>query len=313
MEERVRLSARPEAPWALWSGIAGGVAAAVLSVKGIFESGSSTAAIGLVLVPFLAIAAMVFAGIWGLALGCVAASLRRAQHYAPALLLSAWIFALAVPAAAGWEAWRGLALQDAVRAVPGMTSGELDDAFAHSRWNSDRFFLGALALNPAAGPALLDGIAALPDAELYESMGSLWDVMGKNSKGIAVMRLVAGHAHAQSDTLARFADGPHADRVRHELAKNPNTPLGVLQRWFDSSDYLVQWGLALNPNTPPGVMEKLAHSSDRYARLNLTYNPATPDAILEQLTRDSDEILARNARLALKRRGIAGSAPTPGK
>src|SRR5690348_5342577 len=119
MSDRVRLSARPEAPWALWTGIAGGVAAGALSVKGIFESGSSTAAIGLIFVPFLAIAAMVFAGIWGLALGCVAASLRRAQHYAPGLLLAAWIFALAVPAATGWEIWRGLALQDAVRAVPG--------------------------------------------------------------------------------------------------------------------------------------------------------------------------------------------------
>jgi hypothetical protein len=302
MNERVSLSARPEAPWALWSGIAGGVAAAALAVKGIFESGSSTAAIGFVLVPFFAIAAMVFAGIWGLALGCVASSLRRVQHYAPALLLAAWTFALAVPAAAGWEIWHGLALQDAVRPVPDMTAGELDDAFAHSRFNRDRFFLGALALNPAASPSLLDGIAALPDAELYEPLGSLWNVMGKNTKGIAVMRLVADHAHTRGDTLARLADGPHADRLRHELAKNPNTPADVLKRWFDSPDYLVQWGLALNPKTPPAVLDRLARSPDRYARLNLTYNPATPDTVLERLARDPDEVLARNARLALERK-----------
>lgn len=302
MEGRVSLSARPEAPWAFWSGIAGGIAAGALAVKGIFESGSSTAAIGLVFVPFLAIAGMVFAGIWGLALGCVASSLRRVQHYAPGLLLAAWIFALAVPAAAGWEVWRGLALQEAVRAVPDMTSGELDDAFARSRWNRDRFFLGALALNPAASPALLDNIAMLPEAELYEPMGSLWRVMGKNTKGIAVMRLVADHPHTRTDTLTRFADGPHADRLRHELAKNPNTPEDVLKRWFDSTDYLVQWGLALNPRTPPAVMEKLAQGPDRYARLNLTYNPATPKAVLERLAQDSDEVLARNARLALERK-----------
>jgi len=302
MEERVSLSARPEAPWAFWSGIAGGVAAGALAVKGIFESGSSTAAIGLVLVPFLAIAAMVFAGIWGLALGCVASSLRRVQHYAPALLLAAWIFALAVPAAAGWEIWRGLALQEAVRAVPDMTAGELDDAFARSRWNRDRFFLGALALNPAASPALLDGIAALPDAELYEPMGSLWNVKGRNTKGIAVMRLVADHAHTRPDTLARLANGPHADRLRHELSKNPNTPTAILKGWFDSGDIYLQWGLALNPKTPPEVMEKLAQSTDRYVRLNLTYNPATPEAVLQRLVREPDEVLARNARLALERK-----------
>ena len=302
MEDRVRLSARPEAPWAFWTGIAGGIAAAALAVKGIFESGSSTAAVSLVFVPFFAIAAMVFAGIWGLALGCVSSSLRRAQHYAPGLLLAAWVFALAVPAAAGWETWRGLALQEAVRAVPGMTAGELDETFARSRWNRDRFFLGALALNPAASPALLDGIAALPDETLYESMGSLWDVMGENTKGIAVMRLIAEHPHTRVGTLARLANGAHADLLRHELAKNPSTPPEVLQRWFDSADYLVQWGLALNPKTPPGVMERLAQSPDRYARMNLTYNPATPDAVLERLARDPDETLARNARLALERK-----------
>ena len=302
MEERVSLSARPEAPWAFWSGIAGGIAAGALAVKGIFESGSSTAAIGFVFVPFLAIAAMVFAGIWGLALGCVVSSLRRVQHYAPALLFVAWIFALAVPATASWEIWRGLALQDAVRTVPDMTAGELDDAFARSHWNRDRFFLGALALNPAASPALLDGIAALPDADLYEPMGSLWDVKGKNTKGIAVMRLVADHPHTRADTLARFADGPHADRVRHELAKNPNTPAVILKGWFDSDDIYVQWGLALNPKTPPEVIEKLAQSPDRYVRLNLTYNAATPKAVLERFARDSDDVLARNARLALERK-----------
>jgi hypothetical protein len=230
MDDRVRLSARPEAPWAFWSGIAGGLVAAALAVKGIFESGSSTAAIGLIFVPFIAIAAMVFAGIWGLALGCVAASLRRAQQYAPALLLAAWVFALAVPAAAGWEISRGLALQSAVRAVPGMTAGELDDVFARSRWNRDRFFLGALALNPAASPALLEAIAALPDARLYEPMGSLWDVMGRNTKGIAVMRLVAAHSHTRADTLARLADGPHADRLRHALVRLHGHPRGMGSR-----------------------------------------------------------------------------------
>lgn len=302
MSDGVRLSSRPEAPWAFWSGIAGGVMAAALSTNEILGSGSSTAAIGFIFVPFIAIAVMVPAGIWGLALGCVWLSLRRAQRYAPGLIAAAWVFALAVPAAVSWEIGRGLALQSAVHAVHGMTSGELDDVFAHSRWNRDRFFLGALAQNRAASPALLDRIAALPDAALYESMGSLWDVMGENTKGIAVMRLVAVHANARGDTLARLADAPQADTLRHELARNPNTPVHVLQRWFDSTDYLVQWGLALNPKTPHGVMERLAKSPDRYARMNLTYNPATPAAILERLAQDPDELLARNARLALQRR-----------
>jgi hypothetical protein len=301
--EPPRLTARPEAPWALWTGIAGGVAAAVLSTVSIFSSASSTAAIGFIFVPFVAIAAMVGSGIWGFALGCVWSSVRGVQRYAPALLAAAWVLALAVPAAIGWEAWRGLALQGAVRAVRGMTAGELDEVFGRSRWNRDKYFLGALVQNGAASPALLDRIAALPDAELYDSMGSLWDVMGENRKGIAVMRLLAHHPNTRGDTLARLADGPHADKLRHELARNPNTPAGVLARWFDSTDYLVEWGLALNPRTPPVVMERLSRSADRYTRMNLTYNAATPAAILERLAQDPDEILARTARTALERRG----------
>lgn len=77
----------------------------------------------------------------------------------------------------------------------------------------------------------------------------------------------------------------------------------VLRRWFDSTDYLLEWGLALNPNTPPVVMERLARSENLYARMNLAYNAATPVAILERFAKDPDDRLARNARLALERRG----------
>ncbi len=207
-----------------------------------------------------------------------------------------------MPAAIGWEVWRGLALQDAVRATRTMDAPALEAAFVRSPWNRDKFFLGALAQSKAVSPALLDRIAALSDAELYEPMGSLWDVMGENRKGIAVMRLVADHANARGGTLARLADGPHADKLRHELARNPGTPPAVLARWHDSTDYLVEWGLALNPNTPPAVMERLARSQNLYARMNLTYNPATPRSVLERLANDPDELLARNARTALERR-----------
>ncbi len=298
----IKLSSRPEAPWGMWASVAGGLAAAGLSVKGILASGSSTAAIGFVFVPFIAIAAMVPSAVWGLALGCVCLSLRGAQRYAPAMLVAAWTLTLAAPAAIGWEVWRGLALERAVAATRAMDAGALEVAFERSPWNRDKFYLGALVQRQDASPALLDRIAGLDDPDLFEPMGSLWDVMGDNRKGIAVMRLVANHANARGETLGRLAAGPHADPLRHELARNPNTPVTVLQRWFDSTDYLVEWGLALNPRTPPAVMERLSHSGNLYTRMNLTYNKATPPAILERLSQDPDELLARSARQALQGR-----------
>jgi len=302
------LSARPEARFALVAGIAGGLAAAAISVKEIFASASSTAAIGFLFVPLVFAAVAVPAGVWGLALGCVWLSLRGARCYFRAVLLMAWVVVLAAPAAIGWEVWRGLALERAVAEVKRMSAAQLEEAFERSPWNRDRFFLGAIAQEKAASERLLDRIAQLPDPELYEKMGSLWNVMGENRKGLAVMRLVAANPNAGAATLERLAARADAEYVLHDVLRNPKTPFKVLERHFNSTDYLVEWGLALNPNTPPAVLERLSRSANLYTRMNLTYNAATPRPILERLANDPDETLARNARYALERRakGEAG-------
>lgn len=300
------LSARPEARFALIAGIAGALAATAISVKAIFASGSSTAAIGFIFVPLIAAAVAVPAGVWGLALGCVWFALRGERSYFRAVLLAAWVVALAVPAAIGWEVWRGLALERAVAEVSAMNAAELEQAFAQSSWREDRFFLGAIAQNTAAGEALLEQIAQLPDLELYEPMGSIWDVMGANRKGLAVMRLVCHNPNVGAATLERFAAEPHADQVLGDVLRNPKTPLAVLERHADSTNYLLEWGLALNPNTPPAALERLSRSENLYARINLTQNPAVPRDILERLADDPDESLARNARSALERRRAKG-------
>ena len=106
-DEQRRLSSRPEAPWALWAGIAGGVVATVLTLRGMAGADAGTAAIGFVIVPLVAIAAMVPAAIWGLAVGCLWLSWRGAQRYVPGMLVAAWAYAVAVPAVIAWEIWRG--------------------------------------------------------------------------------------------------------------------------------------------------------------------------------------------------------------
>jgi len=133
-------------------------------------------------------------------------------------------------------------------------------------------------------------------------MGSFWNVTGGNRKGLALMRLIAYNPNVSPATLERLASGPRADKVLHDVLRNPATPMKVLEPHFDSTDYLVEWGLALNPNTPPAVMGRLSKSKDLYTRMNLTYNKSTPPEILQRLAQDPDEILARNARQALERR-----------
>ncbi|MBI3372358.1 MAG: hypothetical protein HY017_11460 [Betaproteobacteria bacterium] len=296
---------RPELRWGAAAGALGALAAAAVSVKGILSSSSSTAAIGFLFVPVIAAIAAVPAALWGAALGYVLQQRRGARHGLSALLAAAVVAVVALPAYLGYETWRGLALEAAVRDVRIMDARGLNQAFDQSRWNHDRFFLGALTQNKAASAALLERVAALPDADLFERMGSFWDVMGSNRKGLAVMRLVAHHENASGVTLERLADHPQAGRIVHELASNPNTPLPVLARWYESTDYLAEWGLALNPNTPPAVMERLSRSTNLYTRMNLTYNKATPEAILERLANDPDPVLARTAGQVLERRRTA--------
>ncbi|MSQ54342.1 MAG: hypothetical protein EXR31_03130 [Betaproteobacteria bacterium] len=292
---------RPELPWAMWAGIAGALATTAISVTGIMSSGSSTAAIGFIFVPFVAIAAAVPSAVWGLALGYIAAHLRGARRPVRAVLVTAWVVALAVPAVIGWQVYEGLGLQRAVRALRGMDAARLEAEFAGSSWNRNKYFLGALAQNPAASAGLLARIAARPDPELLEAMGSMWDVMGENRKGLAVMRLVAGNANTDLTTLEKLA-GTGNEYVLHDVLRNPRTPLRLLQPHLQSTHYLVEWALALNPNTPPVALERLSRSADYNTRLHLTWNPATPSPILEGLAKDANESVARNAGQALERR-----------
>ena len=299
------IQGRPEARWALCCGVMGALVTAALSVKGIFSSGSSTAALGFITLPLVAVLGAIPVAAWGAALGHVVLRWRGKVQSPLMVLVAALAVAAALPVAVGAEILRGLRLETAVREVRDMDVAQLGRAFADSPFRQDRYFLGAIAQNPAAQGDVLGRIAALRDPELYEPMGSLWDVMGDNRKGLAVIRLVARHPNTDAATLANLATEPNAQVAVHELAANPRTPMPVLERWFNSTDYLVEWGLALNPNTPQRVMARLAASDNLHARMNLTYNRATPREILERLARDPDENVARNAKLAIERQRSA--------
>lgn len=296
------LRARPEAPWALWSGIAGAIVVAALGVKSIQSSGSSTAALGYIYLPLVAAVAAIPVGLWGMALGHAVMRWRGTVQSPPMVFAAALLISASLPVFVAFEVQRGLRLEAAVREVPGMDVVALDRAYEDTPFHRDRYFLAALAQHPQARAVLLGRIAGLQDPDLYEPLGSLWDVMGENRKGLAVMRLVAKHPNTDGETLAKLADGPNVQAIITELAANPRTPLPVLERWFESTDYLVEWGLALNPKTPQRVMERLAASQNLYTRLNLAYNRATPREILDRLAKDADEIVVRNATQAIERR-----------
>jgi len=282
--------------------VLGALVTAALSVKGIFASGSSTAALGFITLPLVAALGAIPVAAWGAALGHVVLRWRGAVQSPPLVMVAALAVAAALPVMVAVEIARGLRLEAAVREVRDMDVAQLGRAFTDSPFKRDRYFLAALAQNPAAGAAVLERVAGLRDPELYEPMGSLWDVMGQNRKGIAVMRLVARHPNTDAATLAKLAAEPNAQVAVHELAANPKTPMPVLERWFNSTDYLVEWGLALNPITPQRVLQRLAASDNVHTRANLTTNKATPRESLDRLAQDADQNVARSAKQAIEQR-----------
>jgi hypothetical protein len=188
---------RSEARWALWTGVAGALAMAVLASMMILSHQSSGAALGFIFVPLVAAAAAVPVGIWGAALGHVVEHLRGRAAEPKIVFWVALLAALSLPATIGYEIWKGKALESAVREVRGMDRPGLERAFAESPWRRDKYFLAALAQHRAASPELLQGIDRLEDPTLAEPMWSLrdalWDLRGENRNGEPVKTLVARH------------------------------------------------------------------------------------------------------------------------
>ena len=198
---------RSEARWALWAGIVGALATAALSTRMILSHGSAGAGLGFVFLPLVAAAAAVPVGIWGAALGHVVAHLRGRAPEPKIVFWAALVAAASLPAVVASEVWHGKSLEAAVAEVRRMDAPRLERAFEESGFRRDKYFLGALAGHPAASAPLLERIASLEDPALYEPMWSLWDVMGENRKGVAVMRLVEAHPNVSTATLERLKRG----------------------------------------------------------------------------------------------------------
>jgi hypothetical protein len=204
-----------------------------------------------------------------------------------------------------------------------MSETELESALDRPDLASNKFVLGAVAQNPNATAAILHRIAILQRADLHEPMGSVFDLLGRNRNGLAVMRLVARHLNTSAEDVERLASSKN-EYVLGDVAGNPKVSEQTLWKLADRAAqgvYLIEWGLARNPKAPKDVLSRLAGSSNQYARSSVAANPQTPvpalislssdrisqvrvgvainpsapRSIQEKLVKDSDEIVRRSA------------------
>jgi pentose-5-phosphate-3-epimerase len=114
---------------------------------------------------------------------------------------------------------------------------------------------------------------------------------------------VAKNPHTPVHILEKLAKD-EVNLVRALVATNPNTPSAVLQTLF-SDEKIVRDGLSGNPNTPAKLLKILADDSDKMVRMRIAENPSTPLDLLERLKKDADENVAKAAEVNLAKRKSA--------
>ena len=269
---------------------------AVLIYLDIQRSTNSTTAIGYLFLPFGAALAALPDLVAGLCLGYGLFLLRqppaKATLYRPVIALLSAI---------GILVWQGKFISDKlirpreVEQVEAMPSREgLQKLIDQPTIQHNIYLLGAIAMNPRTSGQMLDQIAHLDEPALHDKMVGY----GHNKKGLAVMRLVAKHAHVYPQTLDFLATSPNV-YVRSSVAAKAKLSQSWLRRLANEHNYLIDWSLAANAATPVDILEALAHSQDTYTRLGLVRNPTTPGRVIDFLSHDAEPFISQKARTRL--------------
>ena len=265
------------------AGALGAAAGATLLTKAIGRSTSSTAAFGFLDLPRVMALWAAPGAVMGFCLGYLIAARGIAGRRASKLLAGLVLLAVAVPAAA--YVLGNLETAREVRRVANMDADELERELASKHFGTNPFVLAQVALNPRASPAILRQIALRPDPRLQEKLWNIFDTLGSNRRGLAVLRLVARHPNVDAETLdllAQCDDG----YVLSDVATNPKSSEQTLRRLEERTEPLLQQAIAGSPRTPPDVLARLPLSSNEWVRASVAKNPSASEEALERLAQD---------------------------
>jgi hypothetical protein len=314
----------------VWGTFLGGVllagVGAVLGYTAIGRSTISTAAVGLIFeLPMVALLWGIQGGLIGFCTGYLLAARRSGGGWRVRGRVVAGLVLFAVGGRLTLEVVTELVIGAEIRRVGRMDERQLRGVLDSGLFGRNLFVLAAVAGSERASADILRQIASRSDPELHRKLGSIYDVMGTNTHGLAVVRLVARNPHVDGETLEILSRSPDP-YVLGDVAMNSKLPKEALARLLGREERMVSWGVALNPNTPPWALSRLSGSSDEYIRSNVARNPSTPPDELRQLARDPAWHVRRDVATNPKTppdmfellrsdpdervRGVAASAPT---
>jgi hypothetical protein len=170
------------------------------------------------------------------------------------------------------------------------------------------------AMDPRTSPDRLRAIVRTGDPRLEEKMYGSDEQLGKNRKGLSVLRLIVQNPNVTEDTLALIAESKN-EYVIGDVLGHPRTPQAILEKYSPGQNQLWDWGLAHNRSTRPETLTRLAMSGDEYTRNSVAANPSTPPETLRSLARDPVPgvrlYLATNPSLDMKTRTMLAHDEDP--
>jgi hypothetical protein len=242
-------------------GLATGMFLSVIGIGlwAIFQSRSSTAAIGILFLPFYALFAAVMAWLFG--------NLRGAAR--PLLRLLGWICLLLSLATPAWL----------------VTQGFQSIALNASRDEQHRAAVAAIDRNRLAIRAAL-GQAPGHEAEILAGL------IREHADDRTYLLPILESTFVSADALDHFA--AHDDLgIALSAVRNPNcraTTLARIYRTHSYPDYFFQ-ALASHPNTPPDILSELFRRPPTIMGLDRSFaaNPATPHEIIQEIIATTKE------------------------
>ena len=136
------------------------------------------------------------------------------------------------------------------------------------------------------------------DKEYSDTMVELLRDIAQNPVDMGARWAVAKNPHTPVEVLELLA-ADKINLVRALVATNPATPPHVLEKFF-SDEKIVRDGLSGNPNTPVKLMKILVDDNDKMVRMRLAENPSAPREILQSLLNDTDPDVIKAAEVHLE-------------
>ncbi|MBX3665728.1 MAG: hypothetical protein KF834_08570 [Burkholderiales bacterium] len=277
--------------------VTGFLLAAAWVLYAVFTSTSSTAAIGLIFVPFY--------GLGGAALGCAVAYVgfalsdahagRRAWHSAPVLFSGLLLAAAALSGSALLQQRHALAVASDPRATPEMLAEISASWIPLWRRNVDI----ALLKNPSTPSALLTAVV-------------------EDGRDGYLVSLAGAHPNTPLPVLERIAAGPLGYERMSGLAIHPRITPAMAERLANAGrgdfgsdvEYrlyqtYVLAALARNPATPQDVFDRLAarEAPDYFLALAVLRSPRASCKQMARAGSTGGEVLHATALSELQRRG----------